>query len=922
MKTNYSVRFMIAVMLVLSGTMQLIAGEATKFTVQGTIIDEETKETLIGVSVFLQDRSAGTTTDINGKFSLDVNANDSRSLIEVSYVGYEKKTVDVANDGKAITIALHVSQKMMKEVVVSASRVSERIMASPVTIEKINSRNISETTAQNFYESVGNLKSIDVVTSGISYKTINIRGFGNTEKPGFVQLVDGMDNQSPGLNYSVGYSIIDLDVENIEVIPGTASALYGANAFNGLMSITSKNPFNRQGISVQIKNGVNHVDGTDHTPALLNDFQIRIAKAFNKHIAFKVNAEYFKGQDWVANDSRDVSLYKPTGVESKDDPSYDGLNVYGDEISTPLPIGTNGAPIVISRTGYDEKDLMNYNSHYIKLDGALHYRFNDKVEASYTYKYSLSNAILHSSNRYALKDLGLTQQKIQLTAPNFFFRAYTNGENSGKTYDSRFLAINMNNAWKTNDQWFTDYAYAYLGYIPGVNANDFGAARSFADDGRPMPGTDRFNQLKDSVASVVGFGKGGASFDDHTKLYHAESQYDFTKAIKFMELQVGGSVRYFALDSKGTLYADTAGNPLHFYEYGAYTQVAKKIFSDKLKLTASLRYDKSQNYIGEFSPRVSAVYNVSKDNFVRASYQTGFRMPTSQDQYIDLDLGFMRIIGGLPSIANTHDVAGKVFTLESISDYGNAVTDYVNTYGTDSSVAAIEKYKGKLVPLDYKYVKPEHVQSFELGYKGLLNENNLFYDISLYYTINHDFIGYYNVARPNSGSTENADSITAAAYSFATETATYYQLTSNLAGDVNTYGAALGLTYNLPKSFVISGNVTYSRIDKSATGRTLFNTPTYKTNLGIGNRNIFKNVGFAINWRWMDTYKWESLFGDGMLASSNTVDAQMSYKFPKVATTVKVGATNAFNNRHTEVYGGGTVGGVYYLSLVYDGIFK
>jgi hypothetical protein len=102
----------------------------------------------------------------------------------------------------------------------------------------------------------------------------------------------------------------------------------------------------------------------------------------------------------------------------------------------------------------------------------------------------------------------------------------------------------------------------------------------------------------------------------------------------------------------------------------------------------------------------------------------------------------------------------------------------------------------------------------------------------------------------------------------------------------------------------------------------LFNTPTYKTNLGIGNRNVFKNVGFAINWRWMDTYKWESLFGDGMLASSNTVDAQMSYKFPKIATTVKVGATNAFNNRHTEVYGGGTVGGVYYLSLVYDGIFK
>ncbi len=904
-------------------TLQLHAGDAPKFTVHGTVIDEETKETLIGVSIVFQDRSGGTVTDINGKFSLDVVANDNRSLLEVTYVGYEKKIVDIANDGKEITIGLRVSQKMMKEIVVSASRVPERIMSSPVTIEKINAGDIKTSTAQNFYESVGNLKSVDIVSSGIAFKTINIRGFGNTEKPGFVQLIDGMDNQSPGLNYSVGYSISDLDVENIEVIPGTASALYGANAFNGLMNITSKSPFTNQGISVQVKNGVNHVDGKDHSPALLNDFQIRIAKAFNKHLAFKVNAEYFRGQDWAANDKTDVSLYKPSGMEgSTIDPSYDGLNVYGDEIATPLPIGTNGAPIVVARTGYDEKDLMNYNSHYIKADGALHYRFTDKIEASYVYKYSLTNSILHSANRYSLNDLGLTQQKFQITAPNFFFRAYTNGESSGKTYDSRFLAINMNNAWKSNDAWFTDYSYAFLGYIPGVNANDYNAARGYADTGRPLPGTDRFNQLKDSVASTVGFGKGGASFDDHTRLYHAESQYDFSKAVKFVELQVGGSVRYFNLDSKGTLYADTAGSPLHFYEYGAYAQIGKKLLSDKLKLTASMRYDKSQNYEGQISPRFSLVYNTNKENFFRVSYQTGFRMPTSQDQYIDLDLGFMRLIGGLPSIADHYDVVGKVFTLESVTDFGNSVTNYVNQYGNDSAAAAIEKYKNKLVPLDYKYVKPEHVQSFEVGYKGLLNDNNLFYDVSLYYTINHDFIGYYNVARPQSGGAENADSITAAAYAIASGAANYYQLTTNLSGNVNTYGVAVGLTYNLPKNFVMAGNVTYSRLDKAPGGRTLFNTPTYKTNLGISNKNLFENIGFGVNWRWMDSYKWESLFGDGMLAACNTIDVQASYKMSKLATTLKLGATNALNNRHTEIYGGGTTGGVYYLSLVYDGIFK
>jgi outer membrane receptor protein involved in Fe transport len=919
MKINHYLRMLL--MAIFSLTTLIAPATGSKIIVTGVITDDQTKETLIGASVKVKDKAIGTIADVNGKFQLELESTGQKITLEISYTGYETQYADVT-ESTQLSISLKAKRVMAKEVVVSASRIPERILESPVTIEKIDAATIKQSSALNFYESVANLKSVDVVTSSLTYKNINVRGFGNTEKPGFVQLVDGMDNQMPGLNYTVGYSITDLDVDNVELIPGASSALYGANAFYGLMSIKSKNPFQHQGLSVQIKEGVNHVDGKDHSPAPLHDFQMRYAKAFNNKFAFKFNVGYFKGQDWAATDKRDVDVNPHSYSDATVNPSYDGLNVYGDEVAAPLPLGANGEPVFISRTGYDEKDLMDYNTHFVKLDGALHYRITDKLEASYVYKYSIGTTVLQSANRYSLNDFTLTQQKIQLESPDFFFRAYTNGEGSGKTYDSRFLAINMNNVWKSNEQWFTDYCTAYMGGVADVTPFDYTAARAYADIGRPLPGTDAFTHLKDSIASIKGFGKGGAAFDDHTKLYHAETQYNFSKHIKFIELIAGGSFRSFNLNSNGTLYPDTAGNPLHFFEYGAYTQASKKLFSEKLKLTASVRYDKSEHYEGQFSPRFSAVYNVGKENFVRASYQTAFRMPTSQDQYLNLDLGFIRVLGGLPSVVDPYDLKQKIFTLESVNDFGNAVTNYINQYGPDSAIAAIEKYKTKLTALDYHYIKPEHVQSFEIGNKGLLAGNDLYYDLSVYYTINHDFIGSYNVVRPESGGAQNSDSVTSAAYAIASGALTPYQINTNLNGDVHTYGVAMGLSYNLPKYFVLTGNVTYSKLDKAPYGRTLYNTPTYKTNLGIGNKNIFKNTGFSVNWRWTDSYLWQSLFGDGMLAPAHNIDMQLTYRIPKSATSVRLGAANALNHRHTEVYGGSTVGGVYYVSLVYDGIFK
>ncbi|MGB1043448.1 MAG: TonB-dependent receptor plug domain-containing protein, partial [Tenacibaculum sp.] len=102
------------------------------------------------------------------------------------------------------------------------------------------------------------LKGVDINSGGLTFKTVNTRGFATFGNERFVQLVDGMDNASPALNFAIGnlLGISEVDVKSVEILPGAASALYGANAFNGIMLMRSKSPFDSQGINVGLKGGV------------------------------------------------------------------------------------------------------------------------------------------------------------------------------------------------------------------------------------------------------------------------------------------------------------------------------------------------------------------------------------------------------------------------------------------------------------------------------------------------------------------------------------------------------------------------------------------------------------------------------------------------------------------------------------------
>ena len=144
--------------------------------ISGMISDSKTKEPLVGVSVQIKGKVIGTITDVKGKFEFTTSTPLPIQLL-ISSVGYKTQEYTVNSENAAINVSLEDQDIMGQEVVVSASRVEQSVMKSPVTVEKLDLRAIRESTAPNFYDAIANMKGIDMTTQGLLFKSINMRGF-------------------------------------------------------------------------------------------------------------------------------------------------------------------------------------------------------------------------------------------------------------------------------------------------------------------------------------------------------------------------------------------------------------------------------------------------------------------------------------------------------------------------------------------------------------------------------------------------------------------------------------------------------------------------------------------------------------------------------------------------------------------------
>jgi outer membrane receptor protein involved in Fe transport len=962
---------------------------AQPVTISGNVKNSVSKENVPAVSIRVKGTDRGTYSNSDGDYTLNVPK--LPVVLIFSSIGYEAQEVTVSDASKAIDISFVVNSSLAQEVVVAATRAPIRLLESPVTVERMSNAVIKNVAAPSVYEALTNLKGVDVHTASLTFRTVTTRGFVSSGNLRLNQLVDGMDNQAPGLNFSVSsiVGLTDLDVDNIEVLSGASSALYGSGGMNGTVLITSKNPFKYTGFSYNVKQGIMHVDGKQRSASPYNNVSMRWAKSFKDKVALRISGELIRGNDWQADDYRNKQqigvLSSVVGGNRNNDPNFNGVNIYGDETSVnigqlaallsstinanvaaqsgglvqlqaaannyftaignptyptnaqvagyvnlfapagaaaqqaaqlyaPMYIGLRnnyfGNSNNVTRTGYEEKSLVDYNTLNVKMNIGVHWKINDRIEASVNSYIGSGTTVYTGANRYSLRNFKMAQHKLEVKAKNWMVRGYTTQENSGDSYigdavgsfvnESYRLSVNTSSLAAIPTSWFPLYLITFSEGRRqlGTTVSDItlhNNARASADVGRFLPGTPQFNAAAASIKKIAVNKPGGSKFLDKSDLFASEAQINLSDAAHFsdkVEVIIGTSWKQWIMNSQGTIFADTA-QPIRINEYGGYAQLKKKLFNDVLTLIVSGRYDKQTNYEGKFTPRYAAVIKVAKENNLRLSYQTSYRFPSNQNQYISLRIGggSTFLIGCLPEFQSYFKLnsSNPGYTAASILAYRAGAPG-------DSS---------RLVVAPYKDVKPETVKSYEIGYKGVLAKQFLV-DAYFYYSKYENFL-----LSPAVGQSQTGNKL--GNYSpFSTNNYSYVQ---NSDQTVKSIGWGFGLEYKVIKNYVLYGNVFSDVLKDVPDGAiTFFNAPKYRFNIGLRNDNVYKNIGFNVVFKWQDNNYYEGTFVSGTLPYFGWWDGQITYRPQGTKSTFRVGGTNIGNNYQRTGFGSPAVGGLYYIS--------
>ncbi|MFM9026565.1 MAG: TonB-dependent receptor domain-containing protein [Bacteroidota bacterium] len=731
-------------------------------TVSGIIRDQQSGETVIGASVSQKGTTNGVVTDLDGKFSLKLEGSGPYTLL-FTYVGYESQELAVSDVSKALSIRLKSKVQLIKDVEVTGSRISEKQKQSALTVESIDILAVKECPQLSFYQALGTLKGVDLTTASLGFTVINTRGFNSTSPVRSLQIIDGVDNQSPGLNFSLGNFLgsPELDVLKVDLVAGASTAFFGPNAFNGVIDIRTRSPFYKPGLEVSAKAGERG----------LLESSIRWAQVFKEkngedRFGYKLNFFAMKANDWQAENYA-ATPQSPDGILNPG--GYDAVNIYGDEYYSTSNFSnqpaTNPGLMTYYRTGYREVDLVNYNTNNIKANAAFHYKINDKVEAIISSSFGTGTTVYQGDNRFRLKDILFFQNRVEVRQPDkFFIRAYATNEDAGKSYDAYATALLLQRAAKTDGAWsaayrnywtlpqnryFTnlralpgypnpaDYPNDYPAYLAAINPfllNNYydtlmlyhSNSRTYADNSLDIfnpqfvpffqPGTARFDSAFNSITTRKSFSEGGSRFFDRSALYHVQGEYQF-KAKDFFSGRVGGNYRLYRPNSDGTIFSDTSGTTITNSEFGIYAGADRKILDDKVMLSLTCRLDKNQNFDYLVSPAASVVFTPNEKQVIRLSFSSAIRNPTLTDQYLYYNVGRAKLVGnttGFDSLLTTESVRAFLDNFNQPS--------YLEYFNVDP-------------------VRPEKVKTLEIGYRATLFDR-LYMDVNAYYSIYRDFIGY------------------------------------------------------------------------------------------------------------------------------------------------------------------------------------
>ncbi len=943
-------------------------------------------------------------TDIQGIVFVSLEG-DFPQKITVSADGFTTEEIIISNKNEKFNVVLKESLSI-DDIVVSASRIPERIIESPSDIITISYNGVKKYASSSIYGALSKLRGVQAINNSTAFKTINTRGFASFDNTKFVQLVDGIDMMIPASFLAQGDfgAPIDLDVKSIEILPGASSALYGANAYNGLMLVNTKNPFEYQGISVKYTAG--KMDESQYSFRMAHDFSIREAYKFSESFAAKVNFGYLQSEPWQANDFRNRANGDLTDDMINEKEVYDGLNIYGDENSLTYK---SYMFFRTRRTGFTQKQLLgsDFINKAIRFNPAIYLRpFSNKdLEFQLSTNISISDKIVEGGlDKYVLNDFYMIKSKFEFKGKNFFVRLMRSKNKTKGAFGLSKLGKDLNSNLLSDSHYMEYYS---LGATDEMKKSQFKELRDLIDSGTAKDDPrmkyarvpkyyyprskygDFMNNIKNTLSSdASGL---GSQIYDHSAYNSAEFNYNFSDLLnKLVDFQLGGSFRRYITDSKGTVFNDLDKNII-IDEYGAYAQAQKTFLDDKLKLTASLRYDKSQNFEANYSPRLALNYILgeNKNHVFRLSYQTGFRNPTLQEQYAyRTGDTAQEIIVGSALDNNLNLLSKKVEDMEFGSYMEDPMVTSLKDFKNLPEVTPGNKFPVKMTFEDiinssllgypiredydemksftlskYKRVRPESVKTFEFGYKTLFNVDlsNVEVSFNSFYSKHENFISRVNLTKPFYGSIfpygegeftpkemknkakerglpENDIEHLIypifddkapnrqyafdffALFAFLNRDYKEFSLYTNMFSKIQSYGGSLSIKTKVLRNFDIEANYSFMNYDFDDKDNGLFepnfNVPKHTANLHISNDKVYKGLGFAVDVKWADSYKWVSYKAKAMMPETTLIDAQLRYKINKLNSLITLGGSNLLGKSYDIAPGIGTIGSTYYVSLI------
>ena len=962
-------RNILSMMFVLLSTFILAQTNVT-----GVVVDSNNTP-IPGANVVF-DSTTGAVADFNGEFSIDVDANPPFSLT-ISSIGFETTSITVTDSGASVSVTLSDSENLLDEVVLSASRSAQSLFESPVTIERFDYTDIAASTGADFYQSLEALKGIQVISTGIINQTLNARGFSSAWNEGFVQLVDGMNNEAPGLNFSAGNlaGVNELDLFNIEFLPGASSALYGPNAYKGILTINTKNPFDFQGFSAYLTQGVTSQDvaGDNH----YYDFGMRFAHAFSDKFAVKATLGYVKGKDWQAanyNDWNTVeNAFIPGTLEIADQslfPDYDGINVYGEQSFGNVPMtdvflgrvlptlaaqaGLSPGNVafignifslfapnyfgsqVIHTTGYSEAAVdPTGDASNFKFNIAGHYRFNGNSELIFMSNVGRGNTILQGAARYKMLNFGIQQHKLEYRTKNFTARAYKTIESSGNTFQFDAMGGYLFAAQPGGpDAFATAYFGTYFQNLAGqIHPNPVTAINAMLSGILFGGDTSMFDRYVSPKMNYLAHGAARQAANANMLVPGSPEFKEAYDRIANTPIKEGGAV---VLDN-------TISN-----SYEATYDLSDLVTGFDMVIGGSHReYILRSNgtlftdYDGPITTSETGLFaSVQRDIFDGAISLNG---ALRYDKAQNYDGSFTPRVGALINLSPRHNLrvsyqtAMRTPTMQDMYiglDGGPAILfgsspDSVErfryehntlsgTYTVTGDMVMNNSYRaeqflaGSIEVADLDNVEPEYVQSREVGYR--YNGKKLSLDVNAYWAKYQNFIASKNVVVPFYGSVANGSALAA----MLAGDYEVYAVDNNTDEVVSTMGLDIGLDAKIFDKFDFGAKFAYNEMDRSNIDpnyETSFNTPKVRGRLSLGSTEIGKNFGFNLSASYHNAFLYESTFADGIIPANWIFNASMSFDVPELQGKVKIGAVNLTGDDYMSIPYTGLIGSQYYVKF-------